>query len=256
MLAVRSRIAANPKRSPPIIFVHGAANSAAVWTYWQELLAESGYNSHAVDLRGHGESTHQDLSRTTMTDYASDVTSVIDAWGVDGSTPVLIGWSMGGLVAMIAATRAPVAAVVGLAPSTPSRTIDESLPLREGEFDETEYGITSRDPDDSQPAMPDLDRGERILALSSLCRESRYARDERARGVVIQSLPCPLLIVTGTADAQWPGSRYDNLHLPAEHFSVEGASHWGLVLSGRALATLIPRVISWMEQIQSQAPGR
>ena len=115
--------------------------------------------------------------------------------------------------------------------------------LRVGEFGPEEYGITSRDPDE-QPAMTDLDREERLIALGSLGRESRYARDERQRGIVVTSLPCPLLIVTGTDDRQWPRERYAGLHLPAEHLVAEGASHWGLVLNRRALATTIPAVLA------------
>jgi pimeloyl-ACP methyl ester carboxylesterase len=243
MLAVRSLLPAQAGGRPPIVLVHGAANSAAVWTYWQQMLADAGFAAHAIDLRGHGASATIDLSQTSMQDYADDVRSLI---GELSATPVLIGWSMGGLVAMLAAADG-VRAIVGLAPSTPSKSLDESMPLRAGEFDATEYGITTRDPD-QQPAMPDLDRDERIVALSSLCNESRYARDERARGVVIEALPCPMLIVTGTADAQWPRGRYDGLHLAAQHLSVVGASHWGLVLNRRALATLVPQVIKWIKE--------
>jgi pimeloyl-ACP methyl ester carboxylesterase len=99
-----------------------------------------------------------------------------------------------------------------------------------------------------QPAMPDLDFDERVIALASLGRESRYARDERAAGVVVESLSCPLLIVTGSADAQWPRSRYDGMHLPADYVEIDGASHWGLVLSRRALAVAVPAVVEWLEQ--------
>ncbi len=227
----------------PIVLIHGAANSARVWCHWQSILADRGYASHAIDLRGHGDSAPVDLSRTSMRHYANDVSAFI------GDLPacVLIGWSMGGLVAMVAAEHASnVRACVGLAPSTPTSSVDGSVKLRVGEFDAREYGITTADPA-HQPAMPDLDRGERVVALSSLCRESRYARDERAAGVVIESLPCPLLIVTGTADAQWPRDRYDDLHLPTDHVSVEGVSHWGLVLNQRALATLVATVTDWID---------
>ena len=96
--------------------------------------------------------------------------------------------------------------------------------------------------------MPDLDREARVIALGSLGRESRLARDERQAGIVIESFPCPLLIVTGTADTQWPRQRYDDLGLQADHLSVEGASHWGLVLNRSALATMIPAVLRWMAQ--------
>jgi hypothetical protein len=110
-----------------------------------------------------------------------------------------------------------------------------------------EYGITSQDPDE-QPAMPDLDREERLMALVSLGRESRLARHERQRGIIIEVLPCPLLIVTGSKDRAWPCERYDNLWLTADYLSVEGASHWGLVLQRRALNSMIPEVLHWIVQ--------
>lgn len=98
-------------------------------------------------------------------------------------------------------------------------------------------------------AIPDLDREERAIALASLSRESRLARDERRRGIVIEDLCCPLLIVPGTLDTQWPRQRYDNFWLAADHLSVEGASHWGLVLNRRALAQTIPTVLRWMSDV-------
>jgi pimeloyl-ACP methyl ester carboxylesterase len=246
MLAVHTLLPEEPTARPPVVLVHGAANSATVWTFWQRALADTGYTSHAVDLRGHGASAAVDLSTTTMAEYADDVARVV----TDLPRPcVLMGWSMGGLIAMMAAQRAGAVAVVGLAPSTPASAVDPAKILSPGEYRADYYGITSDDPDD-QPAMPDLDRGERLIALSSLSVESAYARSERARGIVVESLPCPLLVVTGTADRQWPRSRYDGLHLPAEFVAVEGASHWGLVLSQRALRDLAPNVIAWVGKIR------
>jgi hypothetical protein len=96
--------------------------------------------------------------------------------------------------------------------------------------------------------MPNLDREERCIALASLGRESRLARDERRRGIVIAALPCPLLLVTGAVDRVWPPERYDALCLPANRLNVEGASHWGLVLNRRALSQLVPRVMAWMHR--------
>jgi len=179
-----------------------------------------------------------------MQDYATDVTGLVTQCR---RPPVLIGWSMGGLVALMVAATGVAGACVGLAPSTPARQLNTSMALRTGEFGEEEYGITSRDPDE-QPAMPDLDREERMIALASLGRESRLARDERQRGIIIEALPCPLLIVTGTRDRAWPRERYNNLWLMADYLSVEGASHWGLVLQRRALSSMIPEVLRWIAQ--------
>src|SRR3954452_4796679 len=228
MIAVTGRLPARDAGRPPVILVHGAANSAAVWTYWSTALAADGWPTYAVDLRGHGASAPTDLSRTSMYDYLVDVRQLAEQLR---EQPIIVGWSMGGLVAIMAAEAGLARACVGLAPSTPAQAKDPSAWLRVGSFGPEEYGITSRDPDDDQPSMPDLDREERTIALGSLGQESRYARDERQRGIVIPSLPCPLLIVTGTDDRQWSRERYNGLHLPAEHMVSEGASHWGLVLN-------------------------
>ncbi len=145
---------------------------------------------------------------------------------------------------MMVAATGDAAACVALAPSTPARRVDSSVTLRSGELGPEDYGITGVDPAD-QPAMPDLGPAERKIALASLGPESLLARDERRSGVIIESLPCPLLIVTGTDDTAWPRERYDGLWLDADYESIEGASHWGLVLSSRALAAAVPAVTAW-----------
>jgi pimeloyl-ACP methyl ester carboxylesterase len=197
-----------------------------------------------MDLRGHGAGPPADLSTTRMTHYADDVRALLRRLP---QPAVLVGWSMGGLVAMMVAAGGGVSACVGLAPSLPASSRDACVPLRAGTFGPDEYGIVSRDPN-TQPMMPDLDHEERRAALAALGLESRLARDERAAGVVIERLPCPLLVVTGGDDRQWPRSRYAPMSLPADWMEAPGASHWGLVLSRRAIAGLVPRVTSWLEE--------
>ena len=69
---------------------------------------------------------------------------------------------------------------------------------------------------------------------------------------MIESVPCPLLIATGTADVSWPRSAYDGLWLKADYIEVDGASHWGLVLNRRALDALAPRIVSWLEPFRQR----
>jgi len=160
---------------------------------------------------------------------------------------------MGGLVAMMAATACEAPACVGLAPSTPARTLDLTVPLRAGVFGPEEYGIVDRDPD-HQRAMSDLDRSERVVALDSLGPESRLARDERKAGVVVD-VRCPLLIVTGTSDTLWPRHRYDALPFTADHVSIDDASHWGLVVNRRLLATMASAVTDWLGKALARGSG-
>ena len=241
MIAVSTVLPKRVSDRPPIVLVHGAANSTGVWVFWQRALAARGWASHAIDLRGHGRSEQIDLSGTRMGDYADDVRSLVVQLL---RPPVLMGWSMGGLVSMMVASAGDAAACVGLDPSPPAQRVDTSISLRTGEFGPEEYGIRGDDPN-AQATMPDLDREERAIALGSCGRESRLARDERKAGVVVESLRCPTLIVTGSDWVEesrdgwraWPG---------AEHHRLEGISHWGLVLNRRVLPTLVPRVHGWL----------
>lgn len=227
---------------PPVVLVHGAANSSVVWRYWQASLAEQGWSSHALDLRGHG-SSEGSVDGATMTDYADDVVAFTEGLPM---APVLMGWSMGGLVALMVAARGRAKACVALAPSAPADWRDEGVEIRRGVFGPEEYGITSDEPAD-QPTMPDLDIEERAVGIESLSPESRAARDDRKAGIVVESLPCPLLVVTGSEDRDWPRSAYDGMHLPADYFEAAGASHWGLVLNRRALPDLADRVTDWLD---------
>ncbi len=241
-ISVISNYPSDSSPNSSIILIHGAANSAEVWKFWQLELASQGWTSHAIDLRGHGKSGQRDLSQTSMRDYEADVRTVITSLQ---DAPVVMGWSMGGLIAMMVAASGDSKACIALAPSMPARARDTSVPLRCGEFGPEEYGIVGDDPED-QPAMLDLDLEERKIALSSGAKESRLARDERKAGIVLGSLPCPLLIVTGTEDTAWPLARYDGLWLEADFKSVEGASHWGLVQNRRILASTVDRVVGWL----------
>jgi pimeloyl-ACP methyl ester carboxylesterase len=224
-----------------VVLVHGAANSARVWRYWRRALGALGATTIAVDLRGHGTGPPADLATTRMADYADDVRRAVD---VLPQPPVVLGWSMGGLVAMMVAADGRAAACVGLAPSAPARRRDPHLALRPGVFGPEAYGIVDRDPE-NQPAMPDLDEEERRFALAALGPESLLARDERQAGIVIERMPCPLLIVTGTLDTQWPRSRYGDLPFHATFMAAE-ASHWGLVLRRESVERLAPLVLDWV----------
>ena len=243
LLSCSVTLADTNSHRPPIILIHGSANSASVWSLWQHELGAQGWSTFALDLRGHGQSPSVNLSGVRMADYADDVRKLMRQLK---QPPVLMGWSMGGLVAMMAAAT-EVAACITLAPSIPARQEDPTVTLRPGIMTSEVYGITHTDPAD-QPSMPDLTIEERRVALAALGPESQYARDERQCGIVIETLPCPLLIVTGTLDSLWPSTRYRDLWLPADHLSMDGASHWGLVLNQRALTAIAPHLITWLEQ--------
>jgi len=82
----------------PLLFVHGAFACASIWDeYFLSYFAARGYAAYAVSLRGHGASAGRGrLRRWRLADYVEDIGHTIAALG---QPPVLIGHSLGGMVA-------------------------------------------------------------------------------------------------------------------------------------------------------------
>jgi len=88
---------------PTIAFVHGALNDHSVWTLLARWAAHHGLGVLAVDLPGHMRSAGPAL--TTVEAMADWLLALLDAAGV--KTAALAGHSLGSLVALEAAARAP-----------------------------------------------------------------------------------------------------------------------------------------------------
>lgn len=103
----------------PVLFVHGAYCAAWVWAqHMMDYFAASGFACHAVSLRGHGGSAGS-CDWASLADYVDDLAEA--ARGMP-EPAVLVGHSMGGLVAQHYASRgdAVARAVVMMASVPPS----------------------------------------------------------------------------------------------------------------------------------------
>jgi pimeloyl-ACP methyl ester carboxylesterase len=108
----------------PIVLLHGITLGAAVWPYQLRALADAGHQVVAVDLRGHGGSSdageatageengeggsRPKSSALTLDRLASDVEEVLAALDLAGV--VLVGHSMGGMLALLMMRRDPALA--------------------------------------------------------------------------------------------------------------------------------------------------
>lgn len=91
-----------------LLLVHGFTGGRNDFADHLDALAEAGWWVVAPDLRGHGDSWHpEDESGYSFEHFAGDLWSLVDALGWDRL--VLLGHSMGGMIAQVAAARRPEA---------------------------------------------------------------------------------------------------------------------------------------------------
>ena len=224
----------------PIIMVHGAF--CGDWTFetFQAPFVAAGHTVLRPALRGHGpEDPAEAVIGVSMLDYAADIAELC---GQQSEPPFLVGHSLGGLVCLLAARRAPVAGLVLLAPSPPWGVTGWSL-----EEGVTAFGLHMLGPFWSQAVTPDrnlmlrysLDRlppGARRPILEQLRPESGRALWETLNWwldpMMTTSLggqaPAPTLILVGERDVVHPPATARTIaeRTGAELRILPGMSHW------------------------------
>src|SRR5215510_14051159 len=100
------------KGDTALVFLHGWCGDREYWKNQVDVFAPD-YRVVALDQAGHGESG-KDRAAWTVNSLAGDVEAVVKALGL--KRVILVGHSMGGPVALLAAKRMPgtVAAVIGV----------------------------------------------------------------------------------------------------------------------------------------------
>jgi pimeloyl-ACP methyl ester carboxylesterase len=116
---------------PPIVFVHGWCCNR---TNWRAQVPH--YSKHhrviALDQRGHGESDKPDQDYT-IAGFVDDLTHVIQSLNID--RPVIVGHSMGGVIAMNFARKHPDVARAIVMIDSPATPLPEALqPVAEATF--------------------------------------------------------------------------------------------------------------------------
>jgi pimeloyl-ACP methyl ester carboxylesterase len=84
----------------PLLLVHGFTGAKEDFASWIELLATLGWHVVAPDNRGHGASDKPEGEDAYSFDlFAADLLALADALGWEGRRFVLLGHSMGGMIA-------------------------------------------------------------------------------------------------------------------------------------------------------------
>ncbi len=225
----------------PIVMVHGAFCAGWAFDHFRLPFEAAGHRVIAPDLPGHESGPGRPMvAGRSMSDYARAVRRVIDE---QPGLPILIGHSMGGLVAQMAATRSPVAGLILLAPSCPwgvsGSTAEEAI---------SAVSLYALGPYWALPVDPDYASAERYLfdRLGRAERRETFARltPESGRAlwetlnwwldpfatthVGASTIRVPVLAIAGELDAIHPPATVRSIssRLGGETLVFPGMSHW------------------------------
>ncbi|MFL5297663.1 MAG: alpha/beta fold hydrolase [Phenylobacterium sp.] len=149
-----------------IVMVHGAFCGGWAFERFRVPFEAAGFAVMTPDLRGHGvDEAASAVAGASMADYAQDIATLCSRLD---APPVLLGHSMGGLVAQMAARRTPLAGLILLAPSPPWGVAAGSL-----EEAATAFGVQMLGPFASGALEPD----RALMRHYSLDRMPRAERD-------------------------------------------------------------------------------
>ncbi len=204
---------------PLVLLAHGIGDSREAYRFVAPALVASGCRVAAVDLRGCGESTAvwESYSRT---DIAGDLIALLNHLG---GPAVLVGHSIAGGAATIAAAQAPalVNAVVEIGPFTRKQQVKvgdlgvagfrrSSLRLS-GAVMLGSVGRWKRYLQGAYPGRRPADWDERLAQIEAMLGEPGRMKALQAMGksspadagAQLGNVRCPVLIVQGTLDPDW-----------------------------------------------------
>jgi pimeloyl-ACP methyl ester carboxylesterase len=240
---------------PPIMLIHGACSQPAHMAPWRRFFVSQGYRCVVPPLPGHAPTDRCALAGLGIDDY---LTAVLAERTNLTQPPIVIGHSMGGLLAQMLAVRTECAGIVlvasladGFVPVTlralPYFMVAAPRVLAGRPFRPLRAGLRSL-------TLHHLPRRERELLLDDFVMESGRAYRQmlfgRAR-LGARRFDCPVLVVGGALDRLVPPlvTRMIAKRHAAEMIMIADHGHW--LIAASLLDRVADPVLNWIRRLDS-----
>ena len=253
-----------------IFMIHGMWGGPWVWDNYKRFFENKGYRCvtptlcfHDVDPRA---APNPQLGTISLLDYAKDLEGEIRQLGVEC---IVMGESMGGLLAQILGSRGLAKALVLLAPASPAgiNALKPSViksfwsvqtswgfwkkPMRQT-YDEALYSMLHLLPADEQKATCDRYVYESGRAASEI--GYWFLDPQKASKVDESKLTCPVLIIAGTEDRITPLSVVRQVARKYKAVSTykefENHAHW--VVAEPGWQEIAEYTADWLGQVLAE----
>ncbi len=212
---------------PEMILIHGAGGGSWQWRFWREVLEAENLAYQTIHLLPKEEN----LATTHFRDYVSQVVAVAQN---SPSPPILIGASMGGMLALKSAELLKTSALV-LLNSLPPAAIDSwhQKRMRFPEIIPWQSRVTL---DDTRRAMPEASDEIIRWAHGQWRDESGLVMRTLYHGIPTMSPKVPTLIINGAADRTVKPIIGEEMarRFASDYICFAEVSHVGMLLGRRA----------------------
>ncbi len=249
--------------------IHGMYCQSWVWEKYVPFFEERGWKCVTTTLRHHniqpGESPQAALATTSLLDYAADLEAEIKALD---EMPVIMGHSMGGLLAQMLAARGIARAAVLLTPAAPAGVLALAPSVLKcfadvmttwafwkksfhPTFESAQWAFLEGFPAKERRGIWErlvYESGRAIFEIGLWPIDGRHA----AR-VDPATITCPLLVISGGRDRATPANvvrkvaaRYGS---QATYQNFEDYAHW--VLAQKGWEDVAQSVAVWLDALNS-----
>lgn len=248
-----------------IVMIHGMFCSGRHWSNYEDFFKAKGYKCIVPTLRYHDidpkDPPNPRLGTASLLDYAEDLENLI--LGLD-EKPILMGHSMGGLLAQILGSRGLAKALVLLTPAPPSGinalrySVIKSFwniltrwkfwknPHRLS-FEASVYAMLHLLPLENQKAVYERFVYESGLAASEI--GFWFFDSKRASKVDASKVTCPVLVISGAQDRITPAlvtrKVAKKFKTVSTYKELENHAHW--VLSEPGWVKVAESISVWIE---------
>lgn len=218
---------------PTVAFIHGVQNDHSVWCLQSRYFAHHGYNVLALDLPGHGRSKGAALA--SVEEMADWLLALFDAAGVERA--MLVGHSLGSLVALEASYRAPgrVGKLALLGAAFPMKVSDALLDAaRDDEQTAVDmvniwsHSSIAQKPSCPGPGFSTMGGSRRLMQRIAALNPGKvfhtgfYACNAYANGqAAADAVRCPALFIFGSKDMMTPMRATKLLTTAIRHGTVQ-----------------------------------
>jgi pimeloyl-ACP methyl ester carboxylesterase len=241
---------------PTLMFLHGAFVTHEPWRPWMERLAARGWPSVAVARRGRLGVGPERARGLRVADYLADTLAAIDALG---EAPILVGHSLGGLLAQQAAAAGRARALVLIAPAPAAKLTAQpvALPAYLPMFPRILAGapVLPGCGGCARIALNRMPESERAALHATLVPESGAVYREMIFGAIkvdATKVRCPTYVIGGVDDRIVSPAL---MRFTAERYGAElklhdAHAHW--ILAEPGWEAVADDVAEWLERVHTQ----